>query len=70
MRSCHCVFTDQFIFRTFFIFIFFVLLILNIIYCAFHKHANSIVRKPPSQFAFFAAINLACEQALLFGQAK
>ena len=30
---------------------------LTVIYCAFHKHANSKVQKPPSQFAFFAAVN-------------
>ena len=28
------------------------------LYCAFHKHANSKVHKPPSQFiVFFAAVN-------------
>ena len=26
-------------------------------YCAFHKHANSKVQKPPSNIVFFAAVN-------------
>ena len=26
-------------------------------YCAFHKHTNSKVQKPPSNVVFFAAVN-------------